>query len=103
MTSSAIDYFATLGRKNGSFVPKTSSGLIDESRKQLTPSELWLSAITDISLVDEEAIESLDPSWTVIKFSAEGEPLVEPFVAFRRRKDTHRQDHVTKVRLIDYL
>jgi hypothetical protein len=50
MTSNAIDYFATLGRKNGEFACK--------SFEKCDPSGIWMSAITDLD-VFYEGIEIL--------------------------------------------
>ena len=50
MSSYVIDYFATLGRKNGPLEYKNISHVFDNG-KEYHPSELWQNAITDISII----------------------------------------------------
>ena len=52
MSSNVIDYFATLGRKNGMLKSKNFRPIwAEENDKDITASDLWNSAITDVAIV----------------------------------------------------
>lgn len=96
MTSNAIDFFATLGRKPGQFSCKSFKSVWADDGTMLTPNEIWNDAITDIAVLTK-GDHNLDESWTVLNTSLDGEELQLPYIAIKRRSTTHRLDHITKV------
>lgn len=51
MTSNAIEYFATLGKRPGSLSVKKTD-------PNYSPTEIWNNAITDIAVVNEGLFET---------------------------------------------
>jgi len=52
MSSNVIDYFATLGRKDGMLKCKDFRPIwAEENDKNISAADLWNSAITDIAIV----------------------------------------------------
>ena len=51
MSSNVIDYFAVLGKPKGALTCKTVAIGWEEAKVEVHPSELWSSAITDVSII----------------------------------------------------
>ncbi len=98
--SHAIDIFAVLGRKDNSLVCDGIKSIWEEN-KQCHPNEIWNESITDLIVVNEFTSEVIDDSWTVIDSSVDGvkfsELGLEISIAFRRRRHSHRADHICMV------
>ena len=99
MSSYCIDYFATLGRKSGPLIPTLINDFQEDLNgklKSVHPTEIWLNCITDIAvLIDGEEVP--DETWEICDYSADGVTLMKPHIAYRRRKHSKRQDHITEV------
>lgn len=96
-----IDYFATLGCRNEALipVPPTVSMGDDDAKQVLDIRKVWDDAITDVAVITEtEAVP--DNTWEVVKRTLNGLDLLPPYVALRRRKDSHRMDHITEVMIL---
>lgn len=100
----AVEYFALLGRSPGPFQCKLMEEEEGSGEFISHPRDLWLSAITDITIVlDDEELELEDEElskWTIIKHSAEGVPLSAPYLAIQRRQHSGRVDHITDIKFI---
>ena len=110
MSTNVIDYFATLGKRQGPLVPKSFRPIWEESKKEISAGELWNSAITDIAVIFIDKGETLpDDTWellseTISGYSAAfniGEPTKSSgtFV-IRRRKHSKRLDHICDVAFV---
>jgi len=104
MASNVISYFATLGRKSRQqqeFIYKNFHTASDQDRKGCPPSEIWNSAITDITIINNQ--EELDlndklvEKWEVLSVSLEDQDLPFPHLAVKRRDVTHRLDHIKRL------
>mmetsp|Transcript_393 Transcript_393/g.943 ORF Transcript_393/g.943 Transcript_393/m.943 type:complete len:105 (-) Transcript_393:17-331(-) len=104
MSHNSIDYFATLGRKEGTLTCKHLLPIgvdSDEQNVGVHPSEVWGDAITDIDIIYKDGGENVpDPSWellelTIDKTSADclqGVPeLGSVYIAVQRRRSSRRQ------------
>lgn len=98
----AIDYFATLGRPEDSqFLAKNfhSASDADEVRGS-SASSIWQAAITDVTIINsdtevkENGLLPEQERWTVLSTSLGDNPLPFPHIAIKRRKQTHRLDHI---------
>lgn len=100
-TFNAIDYFATLGKAPGPLECKSYPYELDEDTS-LTAKEAWYEAITDIVLLGPgDHLLLPNPShWTIIDKSLSDSPLEFPHLAFRRRRESRRPDHITSVKFI---
>ena len=99
--SYSIDYFAVLGRKDGKLQCGNVKSSWDES-KQCHPSDVWNDAITDMVVVTESNRDDFDCTWTIVDQSLEGIEFADLDIrislAFRRRRESKRLDHITQVR-----
>ncbi len=118
MSHNAIDYFASLSRAPGPFVCQSFPFSVDEDSPPLSGKDVWNEAITDIVVVGPgKWYKSLlnityltmrcldDPvdeeeTWIFVPETINGSPIEPPHLAFRRRKFSKRQDHITQVCLI---
>eukprot|EP01035_Chromulina_nebulosa_P019425 gene19425-25303_t len=94
MPSHVIDYFATLGRRDGQLAIRSSNEQIN-----LTPKDTWFEAITDIAVLIEGE-EKLNSEWEVCDKSSGGLDLFPPHIAIKRRKYSKRLDHIVEIRLV---
>jgi len=119
MSSYAIDYFATLGRRPGELSCKSMPSATSEST--VPPSEIWLDAITDITVIyfDDEASIPVDDEcgsppivstdgvdWELVKYTVDGDLANcnpgDPsrgisLLAVRRRRQSKRLDHICEI------
>ena len=82
--SLALDYYATLGRRDKKFTPKK---LMNAAEEMVHPSLLYQEAITDIAVVypNEKLPKGQDDGqWSIIDKSVEGKELTAPHLAVRR-------------------
>ena len=89
--SHAVEYFTTLGRSKSLACKSFAKS---DSEKARSPSELWNDAITEIAIVHPG--EKVPAGWEIINSSVDGN-LIEHFIAVKRRTESPRLDHITKV------
>lgn len=98
--SFSIDYFAVLGKKNGVLTSEKVRSLWDDSQ-QVSLRDVWNDAITDIAVVTEYNVDSIDDSWQVIRSSFEGRNFsdygMKITIAVQRRRESKRLDHISQV------
>lgn len=92
MSKFTIDYFATVGRKPGSFVIK------NKHNGSTSAGDIWDNAITDVGVALED--EVFDDSWEVLDRSSTGLELFRPHIIIKRRKESKKLDHITKIQLV---
>jgi hypothetical protein len=95
MPSYCIDYFATIGRRNDLLLPKPIESK-DDSNQLTSPKDIWDNAITDLAVV-MEGETAPDSTWEVIKKTVNGLDLFPPYIAYQRRKHSHKVDHIVEV------
>lgn len=123
MSHHAIDYFVTLGKSNENLTCKTFPIRLDEDSDPLTASQVWNEAITDIILLGPGKIKPVhtsissesmitcnfyiigeelpdEESWTFLTETINGHPIDPPYLAFRRRIFSHREDHISHIRYV---
>ena len=110
MSSNCIDYFALVGRHEGALVCKDIQIGWEDAKSDFRPSDLWVSAIVDISVVFVDKGEVLpDESWEIVQDTIDGNPanlnsgdLARGLahIAIKRRANSKRTDHIVEVSLV---
>lgn len=97
MSSFAIDYFATLGRKDGKLSVAPMNNIFEDDRgKFLSTAQVLEDAITDITVVcDGEDVD--DESWEILNSSYYGTDILPPYIAIKRQRKSARPDHISEV------
>tara|TARA_A100001015_G_C14674531_1_gene588223 strand:+ start:44 stop:436 length:393 start_codon:yes stop_codon:yes gene_type:complete len=107
-SSNVIDYLAVLGKVEGPLACKKIAIGWDDSKTYFHPSDLWASAITDISIIFVDKGEVLpDEAWEILQDTIDGSPAnlnagdLErglAHIAVKRRAKSRRLDHIVEVR-----
>lgn len=98
--SYAIDYLAVLGKDGNGFECEQMKSLWEEN-SLVSPSDVWDDAITDILVINDYNRDNIDDSWTIISQSIDGVEFSELSlfitIAYKRRRDSKRLDHISQV------
>lgn len=103
MALNVIDYFATIGKREGPLKCQSSSLFksLPETVQAANLRELWNLAITDIAIiandVEEEAVDS---SWEIISGEVAEDGLRPAKVGIKRRKESNKLSHIINVKII---
>eukprot|EP00981_Chlorochromonas_danica_P011325 scaffold3873_cov177-Ochromonas_danica.AAC.5 len=88
------------GKSSENLTCKSFPIRLDEDSDPLTASQVWNEAITDIILLGPGEELPDEESWTFLTETINGHPIDPPYLAFRRRIFSHRQDHISHVRYV---
>ena len=102
MSHNAIDYFAALSRAPGQFIcHEAITDIIVVGSGELYSS--WFNVICDDNFVSQDDPVEEEATWIFVPETVNGSPLEPPHIAFRRRKSSGRQDHITQVNILLFI